>query len=124
MCPFATARGHGSHPLVHRATQHRIDASQNHQPLRYQLRKTDGQREATKDIIETRDEDVARLVALNGQPLSAQANHAELDRLNTLANQPETQQHRCQREQKDEERGKIHFVYKFNNGKTRKYRQS
>jgi hypothetical protein len=116
MCPFATARGHGSHPLVHRATQHRIDASQNHQPLR--------QREATKDIIETRDEDVARLVALNGQPLSAQANHAELDRMHTLANHPEIQQHRCQREQKDEERGKIHFVYKFNNGKTRKYRQS
>ena len=60
--------------LVRRATQHRIEASQNHQPLRYLLRKTDGLHDTTKDIIETRDGDVARLVALNGQPLSAQAN--------------------------------------------------
>src|SRR5580658_537241 len=90
--------------LVRRATQHRIDASQNHQPLRYLLRKTDGLHDTTKDIIETRDGDVARLVALNGQPLSAQANQAELDRLNNLANHPEIQQHRYQREQKDADR--------------------
>ena len=31
------------------------------------------------------------MVAINGQPLSAQANQAELDRLNTLANHPEIQ---------------------------------
>ena len=90
--------------LVRRATQHRIDASQNHQPLRYLLRKKDGLRDTTKDVIETRDGDVARLVALNGQPLSAQANQAELDRLDNLANHPEIQQHRYQREQKDAER--------------------
>ena len=90
--------------LVRRATQHRIEASQNHQPLRYLLRKTDGLHDTTKDIIETRDGDVARLVALNGQPLSAQANQAELDRLNNLANHPEIQQHRYQREQKDADR--------------------
>jgi hypothetical protein len=90
--------------LVRRATQHRIDASQNHPPLRYLLRKTDGLHDTTKDIIETRDGDVARLVALNGQPLNAQANQAELDRLNNLANHPEIQQHRYQREQKDADR--------------------
>jgi len=90
--------------LVRRAIQHRIDAGGSHQPLRYRLRKTDEQHDTTKDIIETKDGDVARLVALHGQPLSDQASQAELDRLNTLADHPEIQQHRHQREQKDEDR--------------------
>ena len=90
--------------LVRRAVEHRLDADRNHRPLRYLLRKTDEQHDTTKDIIETADGDVARLVAINGQPLSAQANQAELDRLNTLANHPEIQQHRHQREQKDADR--------------------
>ena len=90
--------------LVRRATQHRMDASRNHRPLRYLLRKTDERHDTTKDIIESKDGDVARLVAINGKPLSAQANQAELDRLNTLANHPEIQEHRQQREQKDADR--------------------
>jgi hypothetical protein len=90
--------------LVRRAIQHRFDSEQNQPPLRSLLRKKDGPRDNTKDIIETRDGDVARLVALNGQPLSAQANQDELDRLNILANHPEVQQHRKQREQKDADR--------------------
>ena len=94
--------------LVRRAVQHRLDATRTHRPLRYLLRKKDEQHDAThdttKDIIETADGAVARLVAINGQPLSAQANQAELDRLNTLANHPEIQEHRHQREQKDAER--------------------
>ena len=90
--------------LVRRAVQHRMDAAQNHHPLRYLLRKKDEQHDTTKDIIETNDGAVARLVAINGQPLSAEANQAELERLNTLANHPEIQQHRHRREQKDAER--------------------
>ena len=87
--------------LVRRAVQHRMDAAQTHRPLRYLLRKTDEQRDTTKDIIETGQGDVARLVALGGQPVSAEANQAELERLHTLADHPEIQQHRHQREQKD-----------------------
>ena len=90
--------------LVRRATEHRIDASRTHQPLRYLLRKTDGPHDNTKEIIETRDGDVARLIALHGQSLDPQANQAELGRLNTLANHPEIQEHRHQREQKDTDR--------------------
>lgn len=90
--------------LVRRAVQHRMDAAQNHHPLRYLLRRKDEQHDTTKDIIETNDGAVARLVAINGQPLSAEANQAELERLNTLANHPEIQQHRHRREQKDAER--------------------
>ena len=83
--------------LVRRATRHRMDADRNHRPLRFLLRKTDEQHDTTREIIETGDGDVARLVAINGQPLSAEANQAELERLHTLANHPEIQQHRHQR---------------------------
>jgi hypothetical protein len=90
--------------LVRRATQHRLDADRNHLPLRFLLRKEDERHDTTKDIIETKDGDVARLVAIHGSPLSAQANQAELERLNTLANSPEIQEHRRKREQKDADR--------------------
>ena len=87
--------------LVRRAIQNREDAARTHRPLRYLLRKTDDHRDTTKDIIETDQGDVARLIAINNQPLTPEANQAELDRLNTLANHPEIQEHRHQREQKD-----------------------
>ena len=90
--------------LVRRAIQNREDAAKTHRPLRYLLRKTDDHRDTTKDIIETGQGDVARLIAINNQPLTAEANQAELDRLNTLANHPEIQEHRHQREQKDADR--------------------
>ena len=87
--------------LVRRAIQNREDAARTHRPLRYLLRKTDDHHDTTKDIIETDQGDVARLIAINNQPLTPEANQAELDRLNTLANHPEIQEHRHQREQKD-----------------------
>jgi hypothetical protein len=87
--------------LVRRAIQNREDAAKTPRPLRYLLRKTDDHRDTTKDIIETDQGDVARLIAINNQPLTPEANQAELDRLNTLAHHPEIQEHRHQREQKD-----------------------
>jgi hypothetical protein len=90
--------------LVRRAIQNREVAAKTHRPLRYHLRKTSDHRDTTKDIIETGQGDVARLIAINNQPLTPEANQAELDRLNTLANHPEIQEHRHQREQKDADR--------------------
>jgi hypothetical protein len=87
--------------LVRRAIQNREAAAKTHRPLRYHLRKTDDHRDTTKDIIETDQGAVARLIAINNQPLPPEANQAELDRLDTLANHPEIQEHRHQREQKD-----------------------
>jgi hypothetical protein len=90
--------------LVRRAIQNREDAAKTHRPLRYLFRKTDDHRDTTKDIIETSQGDVARLIAIDNQPLTAEPNQTELDRLNTLANHPEIQEHRHQREQKDADR--------------------
>jgi hypothetical protein len=91
----------GPAALVRRAIQNRENSARTHRPLRYLLRKADDHRDTTKDIIETDQGFVARLIAVNNQPLTAEANHAELDRLNTLANHPELQEHRHQRELKD-----------------------
>jgi hypothetical protein len=90
--------------LVRRAIQNHEDAARTHLPLRYLLRKTGDHRDTTKDIIETSQGDVARLIAVDNQPLTAEADRAELDRLNTLVNHPEIQEHRHQREQKDTDR--------------------
>ena len=90
--------------LVRRAVQNRLDAEKNHRPVRYLIHRTDERHDTTKAIIETVDGDVARLVAINGKPLSAEADRAELDRLDTLANHPEMQEHRHKSEQKDAER--------------------
>jgi len=87
--------------LVRRAVHHRLDAEKNHRPLRYTLHRVDEQHDTTKEIVETADGDVARLVAINGNPLSAEANRSELERLDTLANHPEIQEHRHKSEQKD-----------------------
>ncbi len=89
---------------VRRAIQNREEAAKIHRPLRYLLRKIDDHRDTTKDIIETDQGGVARLIAVDNKPLIAEANQAELDRLNTLANHPEIQEHRHQREQKDADR--------------------
>jgi hypothetical protein len=90
--------------LVRRATQHRMDASANLRPLRYLFRRTDGRHDTTKDTIETVDGTVDRLVAVDGRPLSAQANQAELERLNVLENHPEMQEHHHKRELADVDR--------------------
>jgi hypothetical protein len=90
--------------LVRRAIQHRLDAEKDHRPLQYLLRRVDEHRDTTKLIIETRDGDVARLVAINGKPLSSDVEHYELARLDNLAQHPELQEHTRKTEQKDEER--------------------
>jgi hypothetical protein len=90
--------------LVRRAVQNRLDAEKIHRLVRYVIHRTDERHDTTKEIIESVDGDVARLVEVDGKPLSAEADRAELDRLDTLAVHPEVQEHRHKGEQKDSER--------------------
>ena len=57
--------------LVERAlaTELRTAQDPNH-PMRYRLRKTSPRLTSTKEIVETRDGDVARLVSIFDKPLS------------------------------------------------------
>jgi hypothetical protein len=87
--------------LVRRAVELRLEEEKSHRPVRYVLRKTDGNHETTKEIIETKDGDVARLIAINGQPLTPEQEQAEMNRLDALSRSPEMQERRRRSEQKD-----------------------
>lgn len=90
--------------LVRRAVQHRLDAEKTHKPAQYLIRRIDQRLDSTKLIIETRDGPVARLVAINGKPLSPEADKTELARLDNLAAHPELQEHRRKEDQDDTNR--------------------
>ena len=69
--------------------------------MRYRLRKSSPHMTSTKEIIETRDGDVARLMQINDQPLSRDDEQREQVRLDALLSDPRLQQHRKQSEESD-----------------------
>ena len=87
--------------LVRNASWNELHSSGPPSPVRYKLRKQDAKSITTKEIVETKDGDVARLIAKNDQPLTPAENQAELARLNDLLAHPEIQEHRHKREQED-----------------------
>src|SRR5271156_1375635 len=89
--------------LVRRAAHNELTV-RDHHPYRYTLHKIDDGRITTKEIVETKDGDVARLIATGDKPLSGDAEQAEIDRLNNLLAHPEIQAHRHQKEQEDSNR--------------------
>jgi len=95
----------GAQALVERAlaTESRAAQELSHasHPMRYRLHKTSPRLTSTKEILETRDGDVARLLQINDQPLSPADEQKEQSRLDTLENNPGLQQHRRQSEDSD-----------------------
>jgi hypothetical protein len=107
------------HALVTRAVHNELASDSKH-PYRYTLHKVDDGKITTKEIIETKDGDVARLIAFDDKPLSSDADAAEIERLNTLLNNPDIQEHRRKREQADSDRANemirllpTAFIYTF-----------
>lgn len=82
------------------ATELRVARDPNH-PMRYLLRRSTPRLTSTKEIIETKDGDVARLLSVNDKPLAGVDNQKELDRLRTLATDPNLQKHRKENEDED-----------------------
>jgi hypothetical protein len=70
-------------------------------PMRYRLRKSSPRMTTTKEIAETRDGDVARLVAINDHPLDRAEEQREEARLDVLLSDPGRQRHRKQSEESD-----------------------
>ena len=89
--------------LVRDASYNELNA-RDHHPYRYTLHKIDDGKITTKEIVETKDGDVARLIATGDKPLSGDAEQVEIARLNNLLAHPEIQQHRHQKEQEDSNR--------------------
>jgi hypothetical protein len=88
--------------LVERALAAELRSVQDKShPTRFRLRKTTPRLTSTKEIIETKDGAVARLVALFDKPLSQDQEQVEQARLETLYNDLSRQRHRQQGEQGD-----------------------
>lgn len=73
-------------------------------PVRFRVRKITRDTDTTKEIVQTTDGGVARLVAIKGRPLSPSAEQKEIERLHALAADPSIQAHRRKSEMKDAER--------------------
>jgi len=73
-------------------------------PMRYRLRKSSLRLTTTKDIFETKDGAVARLISINDRPLTAAEEQKEGARLNALLADPGKQRHRKQSEDDDTNR--------------------
>jgi hypothetical protein len=88
--------------LVNRALLNEYNAAlDTSHPMRYQMRKTSPRLTTTKEICETHEGDVARLVAINDRPLSTADAQEEDARLNELFAEPGKQHHRKQSEAND-----------------------
>jgi len=74
--------------------------------MQYRLRKMSPRVATTKMIVETKDGDVAHLIAINDGPLSAQDQQNEDARLQGLLADPAQQRHRMEREQGDSQRAR------------------
>ena len=119
--PAADLSPVGAQALVDRALSAELRTARdpNH-PMRYLLYKASPRLNTTKEMIETGDGVVARLLKVNGRPLSEAEKQIEQARLNALWSDPERQRHRKQGQDQDSERAmKVlralpqAFVYQF-----------
>ena len=69
--------------------------------MRYLLHRSTPRLTSTKDIIETREGNVARLLSVNDKPLAAEDDRKELERLTMLAANPNLQRRRKNNEEED-----------------------
>lgn len=88
--------------IVQRALANEARAANGAQhPMRYRLRKSSPRLTTTKEICETADGAVARLIALNDAPLSPANEQREQARLDQLLSDPSRQRHRKQSQDQD-----------------------
>lgn len=88
--------------VAHALNQELSTAQDTSHPMRYVLRKASPRLATTKDIVETSQGFVARLVAINDRPLSPTDEAHEQARLDALLADPSLQRHRKQSEDQDE----------------------
>jgi hypothetical protein len=88
--------------LVDRALANELHAAQDSShPMRYALHKITPRLTSTKQIVETKDGEVARLTSIFDKPLSPAAEQQEEARLDALSSNPGQQHHRKQAEDAD-----------------------
>jgi hypothetical protein len=106
LLPLAAAgqgsRAHADEALVKRALANEARLARDAQhPMRFRLRKSSPTLTSTKEIYETKDGAIARLIAINDSPLSDADEQKEQERLATLLSDPSEQRRRKQEEERD-----------------------
>jgi hypothetical protein len=91
--------------IVRDASWNELHAQSPGRSFSFRLSKVAPKESFVKQIFETKDGDVARLIEKDGKPLSPEDERAEIDRLNHLLAHPEVQEHRHKKEQEDSARG-------------------
>lgn len=91
--------------IVRSAAWNELHSQSAPHPFRYRLLKEDTKGSTLKEIVETSDGEVARLIGKDGKPLTEEEQQEELQRLQRLLDNPELQQHRHKKEQEDSSRG-------------------
>lgn len=71
------------------ANELRIIAEDGNFPIRYSVHKVDPHSDIRRDVIETRQGTVARLIERNGKPITPQEDAAEQARLNDMLRRPD-----------------------------------
>jgi hypothetical protein len=91
--------------IVRDASYNELHSTRPGRSFSYRQHKVDPKGSTVKEIVETKDGDVARLIEKDGKPLPQEEEQAEIDRLNNLLAHPEVQEHRHKKEQEDSARG-------------------
>jgi hypothetical protein len=91
--------------IVRDASYNELHSTRPGRSFSYRQHKVDPKGSVVKQIVETKDGDVARLIERDGKPLPPEEEQAEIDRLNNLLAHPEIQEHRHKKEQEDSARG-------------------
>jgi hypothetical protein len=91
--------------IVRDASYNELHSTKPGRSFSYRQHKVDPKGSMVKEIVETKDGDVARLIERDGKPLPPAEEQAEIDRLNNLLAHPEVQEHRHKKEQEDSARG-------------------
>lgn len=91
--------------LVRRVIANEDRASQQHLRFLYRLRtETPKAGTVTKELVETNDGVVARLIAVNDRPPSVEERHKDDERLQKLASDPQVRETKRKQQKEDEER--------------------
>jgi hypothetical protein len=91
--------------IVRDASYNELHSTKPGRSFSYRQHKVDPKGSTVKEIVETKDGDVARLIEKDGKPLPQEEEQSEIDRLNNLLAHPEVQEHRHKKEQEDSARG-------------------
>lgn len=96
--------------FVRQAIYHSIEAESNdHTRWRYRFHREDDKNNYDRDVVETKDGELARTLFLHGQPLTPDERKQDEERMQKLVNSEEERTQRAKRVKEDSDKGQQMF---------------